>query len=173
MTTVELASELRTRFTIFLRQTEIGDRRRYDRLRRFPAGYLVFGDALCSTNPAYALGMSVSLLQAAALRGALASGDRDLAKRFFRSAAVPVNMAWQVTTGGELALPQVKGPRPLPVRVIGRYAARVQRAAARNQVVASQVLRVASLQDRSTRLFRPAVVLRVLRPGLLSFVSRR
>ena len=31
-TTVELASELRTRFIIFLRQTEIGDRRRHDRL---------------------------------------------------------------------------------------------------------------------------------------------
>jgi methyl-accepting chemotaxis protein len=32
MTTVELASQLRTRFIIFLRQTEIGDRRRHDRL---------------------------------------------------------------------------------------------------------------------------------------------
>ena len=31
-TTVELASQLRTRFIIFLRQTEIGDRRRHDRL---------------------------------------------------------------------------------------------------------------------------------------------
>lgn len=31
-TTVALASELRTRFVIFLRQTEIGDRRRHDRL---------------------------------------------------------------------------------------------------------------------------------------------
>jgi hypothetical protein len=53
----------------------------------------------------------------------------------------------------------------LPVRIIGRYAARVQRAAARNPVVASQVLRVASLQDRPTRLFRPALALRVLRHG--------
>lgn len=140
-------------------------RRRYERLRRFPAGYLVFGDALCSTNPAYALGMSVSLLQAAALRDALAGGDRDLARRFFRSAAVTVNMAWQATLGGDLALPQVKGPRPLPVRVIGRYAARVQRAATRDSVVARQVLRVASLQDRSTRLFRPTVALRVVRHG--------
>jgi 2-polyprenyl-6-methoxyphenol hydroxylase-like FAD-dependent oxidoreductase len=140
-------------------------RRRYERLRRFPAGYLVFGDALCSTNPAYALGMSASLLQAAALRDALAGGERDLARRFFRSAAVSVNMAWQATMGGDLALPQVKGPRPLPVRVIGRYAGRVQRAATRDSVVASQVLRVASLQDRATRLFRPAVALRVLRYG--------
>jgi methyl-accepting chemotaxis protein len=31
-TTLELASELKTRFVILLRQTEIGDRRRYDRL---------------------------------------------------------------------------------------------------------------------------------------------
>jgi 2-polyprenyl-6-methoxyphenol hydroxylase-like FAD-dependent oxidoreductase len=140
-------------------------RRRYEQLRRFPAGYLVFGDALCSTNPAYALGMSVSLLQAVALRDALPGGDRDLARRFFRSAAVTVNMAWQATIGGDLALPQVKGPRPLPVRIIGRYATRVQRAATRDSVVASQVLRVASLQDRSTRLFRPPVAFRVLRHG--------
>jgi 2-polyprenyl-6-methoxyphenol hydroxylase-like FAD-dependent oxidoreductase len=138
---------------------------RFERLRRFPAGYLVLGDALASTNPAYGLGMSVSLLQAAALRDALARGDRDLARRFFRAAAVPIDLAWQAATGGDLALPQVPGPRPVPVRVIGRYAARVRRAAARDSVVAAQVLRVASLQDRPTRLFRPAIALRVLRAG--------
>jgi 2-polyprenyl-6-methoxyphenol hydroxylase-like FAD-dependent oxidoreductase len=132
-------------------------RRRYDRLRRLPAGLLVVGDAVCSTNPAYALGMSVAALHAATLRDTLAGGDRDLAARFFRAAAKSTDAAWQLTVGGDLALPQVPGPRPLPVRVLNAYARRVQAAAERDPAVAEQLLRVLSLQDPPTRLFRPAV----------------
>jgi 2-polyprenyl-6-methoxyphenol hydroxylase-like FAD-dependent oxidoreductase len=141
-------------------------RRRYERLRRFPAGLLVFGDALCSSNPAYALGMSVAALQAAALRDTLAGGDGDLALRFFRAAAKPVDMAWQLTVGSDLALPQVQGPRPLPVRVINAYVDRVLTAAERDPAVANEFLRVATLQDPASRLFRPATALRVLLGGL-------
>jgi 2-polyprenyl-6-methoxyphenol hydroxylase-like FAD-dependent oxidoreductase len=137
-------------------------RRRYERLRRFPKGLLVFGDALCSTNPAYGLGMSVAALQAAALQDTLAGGDRDLARRFFRAAAKPINMAWQLTVGSDLALPQVQGPRPLPVRVINAYVNRVLTAAERDPAVAEQFLRVAALQNPATRLFRLSTARRVL-----------
>ncbi|HEX5881493.1 MAG TPA: 2-polyprenyl-6-methoxyphenol hydroxylase-like oxidoreductase, partial [Actinomycetota bacterium] len=132
------------------------------RLRRFPAGLLVFGDAICSTNPAYALGMSVAALQAAALQDTLAGGDGDLARRFFRAAAKPVDMAWQLTVGSDLALPQVQGPRPLPVRVINTYVTWVLTAAQRDPVVAERFFRVASLQDPATRLFRLPTARRVL-----------
>ncbi|MGH8823004.1 MAG: FAD-dependent oxidoreductase [Jiangellaceae bacterium] len=137
-------------------------RRRYDLLRRFPAGMLVFGDAICNSNPAYALGMSVAALQAEALRDSLAGGDRDLARRFFRAAAKPIDRAWRLTVGSDLALPQVKGPRPLPVRVINAYVNRALIAAERDPAVAEQFFRVAALQAPATRLFRPSTALRVL-----------
>ena len=137
-------------------------RRRYERVRRFPAGLLVFGDALCSLNPAYALGMSVAALQAVALRDSLAGGDRDLARRFFRAAAKPVNIAWQLAVGPDLALPQVQGPRPLPVRAINAYVNRVLTAAERDPAVAEQFLRVIGLQEPPKRLFRPSMAVRAM-----------
>jgi 2-polyprenyl-6-methoxyphenol hydroxylase-like FAD-dependent oxidoreductase len=137
-------------------------RRRYDRLRRFPDGLLVFGDALCSTNPAYALGMSVAALQAVALRDSLAGGDHDLARRFFRAAARPTTRAWQLTVGAELALPHVQASRPLPVKVVNAYVDRVLTAAERDPVVAERFVRVATLEHPFPRLLRPSTMWRVL-----------
>ena len=137
-------------------------RRRYERLRRFPAGLLVFGDAIYSSNPVYGLGMSVAALQAAALSDSLAGGDRDLARRFFRAAAKPVGLAWQLTVGAELSLPQVQGSRPLPLRVINAYVDWAQTAAEHDPVLALRLLRVAALQDRPTRMFLPSTAGRVL-----------
>ncbi|MDG4824099.1 hypothetical protein O7635_19780 [Asanoa sp. WMMD1127] len=140
-------------------------RHRYDRLRRFPPGFLVLGDAICSTNPAYALGMSVAARQAEMLRAVVAAGDQDLARRYFRAAAKPAGAAWAAATGGDLALPEVPGRRPLSVRLAGAYSRRLLGAAERDPVVAHQFLRVAALQDPSSRLVRPSMIARTLRPA--------
>ena len=124
-------------------------RRRYDRMARFPAGLLVCGDALCAFNPVYGQGMTVAAAEALALRDCLADGEHDLARRFFAAARAPVDHAWTLTTGADLALPAVAGPRPLRVRAVNAYLRRLRAVAQRDPEVAGALVSVIGMRERA------------------------
>jgi pimeloyl-ACP methyl ester carboxylesterase len=138
-------------------------RRRYDRLGRFPAGLLVVGDAVCSFNPTYGQGMTVAAAQALALRDCLERGWRDLARRFFSAANLPVDHAWQVSVGADLALPEVAGRRSARVRLINAYLGRLRATAEHNPAVAAAFAAVIGMTEAPRHALRPAIAARVAR----------
>jgi 2-polyprenyl-6-methoxyphenol hydroxylase-like FAD-dependent oxidoreductase len=135
--------------------------RRYDRMHRFPQGLLVMGDAICSFNPIYGQGMTVAALEALALQRCLRQDRSDLARRYFQTTAKIIKGAWQLATGADLTLPEVDGPRPLPVRITNKYVQQVQAAAEHDIVVAERLSNVVGLIERPSRLMHPAVIARV------------
>jgi 2-polyprenyl-6-methoxyphenol hydroxylase-like FAD-dependent oxidoreductase len=140
-------------------------RRRYEKLSRFPDGLLVIGDAICSFNPVYGQGMTVAALEALALRDALCRGPDDLARRFFKAAARPVNGAWQSAVGADLSMPPdiVPGPRPLPVRAINAYMDFYQEAAEHDPVLAWHFLNVTGFDEPVRTLVSPGSLARLLK----------
>jgi 2-polyprenyl-6-methoxyphenol hydroxylase-like FAD-dependent oxidoreductase len=142
-------------------------RRHYEKLRRFPEGYLVLGDALCSFDPVYGQGMSSAALQVALLDDLLqksGSGHlRLLSRQFFQRAAKIIDMPWQSAVSEDFRFAGTHGPKPLGTNLINAYSALVQRATHTDTVVYSSFLKVMNLLAPPSSLFHPQIVWRVLR----------
>lgn len=137
-------------------------RQRYERLRDFPAGLLVLGDAVCSFNPIYGQGMTSSAMQAEALHRLLLDGRPFGWRRYFQAIGKVVNAPWDITTGADLAFPGVEGRRTAKVRLVNAYVPRLHAAASTDPTLAAAFVRVTGLLDRPEALLRPDRALRVL-----------
>ncbi len=136
-------------------------RRRYEKLRRVPAGFVTLGDSICSFNPLYGQGMSSAALQAMALGEVLAqhgSADDRLPKHFYRRAAKVIANPWKIAVGADFAYPQTTGPKPIGTKLMNRYIARVLLAARASAGVNAAMLQVQQLTAPPSSLLRPSMV---------------
>jgi len=136
-------------------------RHRYERLRQFPGGLLVIGDAVCSFNPVYGQGMPVAANEALALRRLLARGTDPAPSQYFRAIAKTVDTPWDIAVGADLAFPGVPGTRTAKIRLVNAYLPRLHAAAAHDVALGEAFVRVVGLLDRPAALLRPDRVLRV------------
>jgi hypothetical protein len=158
----ELVTSARPLSKIVSYRFPANQRRFYERLQRFPAGYLVTGDAVCSFNPIYGQGMSVAAMEAKVLDDTLAAGADDLARRFFGRARKVVDIPWGIATGEDLRFPQVGRRRPTGFAVMNRYLDRVHAVASKDPAVCRTFFEVLSLLKPPSALMAPTVALRVL-----------
>jgi len=137
-------------------------RRRYERLRRFPAGLFAIGDATASFNPTFAQGITVAAKQALLLRelgprAALGGAGRE----FLARAARITDVAWNACVGRLLWYPGVVRRPTLKMRLAHRYLPRVIARGHDDVVVATALLEVMQFLAPPERLFGWRVLRRV------------
>ncbi len=134
--------------------------RRYDKMRRFPDGLLAVGDAICSFNPVYGQGMTVSALDAVALRNCLRRDGHHLPRRYFRAAAKQIGVAWQMAAGADLAFAEVQGRRGPAMLLMNRFADWALTACESDPITLERFFKVNSLVAPPVRLLHPSFLFR-------------
>lgn len=139
--------------------------RDYHRLSRWPRGFLVTGDAVCSFNPVYGQGMSTAALAAAALREALAQDPEApgwAARAQARICAVYA-APWRSAAGEDLRFAQAAVcRRGAGLRLRHWYLDRLLGAATRDPRMADLYLEVLHMCTPPRALFAPSALMHML-----------
>lgn len=144
-----------------------GLRRHYEEIADWPARLLVLGDAVCSLNPIYSQGMTVSAMEVEALangldeliaRDASPAATRALQRRIVAQVDAP----WQMAESEDLRFPQVAGPRSWRLLAQHAYGSLVTEASAVDPTVLRNLLGVIHLIESPERLLGPRFRARVL-----------
>ena len=146
--------------------------RHYDRAKKLPDNFLLFGDAVCAFNPVYGQGMTIASLGALTLQKVLSERSPDgnlrgLARRFQRQLAKVNKAPWLMATGEDYRYRETDGAGPgVMTRFMHRYMDHVLRLTTHNVEVRKVLLDAFSMLIPPTALFRPRVLFRVLAQAL-------
>ena len=151
--------------------------RHYERMERLPEGFIIMGDAACSFNPVYGQGMSVAAVEAQSLDRCLREQEKfagnnswiGFTSRFQQAIARDIKTPWLLSTGEDLRFPGAEGKRSLSIRLLNRYMQRVIELTASDPHMTATLLRVRNLLKPLSTLFRPHIILAVLRQELAAF----
>ncbi len=138
--------------------------RHYERLRVFPRGLVVVGDAFSSFNPAYGQGMTVAAMDAVSLDSWLL-GNRSDPRPLFKDIARNIDMAWQLSVGSDFAFVETQGKKTFATDLVNLYMTKLVEKAKDRPDLTLPFFQVSQLLKHPSTLFHPSVVARVLWGG--------
>ena len=143
--------------------------RHFERMQRWPTGFIVTGDAVCAFNPIYGQGMTVSALDAMTLQHCLQEQQRtpraDFEQHFQQQLARTVADAWFIATNQDLLRPGVRlrGARPRPgLCLLHGYIDLVLYSAIVDPEIARAYFNVLMLANPPRSLVQPRMIAHVL-----------
>jgi 2-polyprenyl-6-methoxyphenol hydroxylase-like FAD-dependent oxidoreductase len=132
-------------------------RRYYEKLKDWPDGFTVLGDAVAGYNPVYGHGLTVAAQCGVAVRDVLRNSALTApgtARLLQRAVARPVGAAWDLAVGQDAFYPGASDTPPTAVeRFLARFVDRAVATGARNPRAMTALLDVMSLKAPPTRLF--------------------
>ncbi|QDX31013.1 FAD-dependent oxidoreductase [Dickeya poaceiphila] len=136
-------------------------RRRYDLLPTWPEGFLVIGDALCSINPIYSQGMSVSALQIEALAQQIPGylNGTLSARLVFKKLVAATAVSWELAKKSDESLQPTEAITTFKHRLTSHYLNLVQAASFHRRDVAITMLKIMNLLEKQESVFRLPIVL--------------
>lgn len=149
-------------------------RRHYEKLKHFPDGLIVLGDAACHFDPVYGQGMSVAAKEAQVLQHCLRAEAKrghgeDLVgfpMRFHKSISKVIDAPWLLTTTEAFRYPQAEGNSLFGITLLQWYTAKVFELSATDKEVYAAFLQVVHLLKDPLLFFQPSILLRVLKHSL-------
>lgn len=147
--------------------------RRYDKLDRFPAGIVPFGDAVASFDPTFGQGMTMTSLQAGHLRRVLQVPGRDLARELNRATAKTTYPVWLMNAIGDLTFHHATAPTRWWYRPVGDLFDQFLGAAETDPVLAEWFLRRFSLLDSLYMVPSTGLVTRTIRHNMRLWLGER
>lgn len=144
--------------------------RHYERMSRFPEGFVILGDAACSFNPIYGQGMTTAALEASVLHDYLCQQQRNVApgdvngrtQRFRQAIAKVVKAPWLLATGEDFRYPETEGQRPAGMRFLDWYGGKIHALVSSYPVATLRFYEVLHMLKPPTALFEPRILFAVL-----------
>lgn len=141
--------------------------RHYESLDRWPDGLVVLGDAACAFNPVYGQGMTTAALAAMTLHRFLTRHSRGFDEKClgFQKRLARVNAwPWLLATSEDFRVRGTVGGSPdLRTRLMHRYMDQVIQLTTFDRNVRLAFLRVMHMLESPASLFRPSLLLQVVR----------
>lgn len=154
--------------------------RHYERLSYLPEGLVVLGDAACTFNPLYAQGMTTAALGAMTLNQCLLDqpwrrGDgtyTGLTQRFQKKLAKVNAAPWLLATSEDFRVHETEGGTPdWAIRLMHGYMDQVMQLTTEDAKVRFVLLEVLNMLKPPTALFRPSILIQLLRQRFRSTVG--
>lgn len=130
--------------------------RHFERMKRWPEGFVALGDAVCVFNPLYGQGMTVAALEAIAFDEYLRRNmkRKELAHSFQKQVARIITFPWLLAASSDARLSQGRRPNP--------YIENLVHLLPRDQEVLLRFLEVIHMLRSPIALFHPLVVVKVV-----------